>query len=85
MRIGQVIFFCHLHQCTQASSTVHPSGVGKLSTSLMAGVRAERVHLFWVADNTPWQLTLHSSEAICIRALDGFNLSTFNYMLFIFS
>ena len=33
-------------------STFHPSGVGKSSTSLLAGVKAERVHLCWVAGNT---------------------------------
>ena len=34
------------------NSTFHPSGVGKSSTSLLAGVKAGRVHLCRVAGNT---------------------------------
>jgi len=35
-----------------AGSAFHPSGVGKSSTSLLAGVKAGRVHLCRVAGNT---------------------------------
>ena len=34
------------------NSAFHPSGVGKSSTSLLAGVKAGRVHLCRVAGNT---------------------------------
>jgi len=34
------------------NSALHPSGVGKSSTSLLAGVKAGRVHLCRVAGNT---------------------------------
>ena len=39
---------------TQVKSAFHPSGVGKSSTSLLAGVKAGRVHLCRVAGNTVW-------------------------------
>jgi len=41
----------------------HPSGVGKSSTSVLAGVNARRVHLCRVAGNTCdsiWQVTPRS-------------------------
>ena len=36
----------------QVNSAFHPSGVGKLSTCLRAGIKAERIHLCRVAGNT---------------------------------
>jgi len=36
----------------QLSRPVHPSGVSKSNTSLLAGVKAGRVHLCRVAGNT---------------------------------
>ena len=37
---------------TQVNSAFHPSGVGKQSTGLLAGVKAGRIHLCRVAGNT---------------------------------
>jgi len=36
----------------QVNSALHPSGVGKSSTSLQARVKVRRVHLYRVAGNT---------------------------------
>jgi len=39
---------------TKVNSAFHPSGVGKSVPACMAGVKARRVHLCWVAGNTVW-------------------------------
>jgi len=37
---------------TKVNSAFHPSGVGKSRPACLAGVKAEYIHLCWVARNT---------------------------------
>ena len=42
------------YRVAYVNSAFHPSGVGKSNTSLLAGVKAGRVHVCRVADKTVW-------------------------------
>ena len=66
---GQFFLPCH-----SLNSTFHPSGVGKSSNSLLAGVKAF-THVRWQVTlcDPIWQVTPHSSRTgILSRALFGF-------------
>ena len=64
-------------QCV--NSALHPSGVGKSSTSLLDGVKAGRVHLSRVAGNTVlpiWQVMSGSCEmGVPLTAIRSFTFS----------